>query len=113
MAMTAVVETDNIRRDFTFNIKMTRPNYCVNVEIDDPLAAFIPVPRGTIEKYEIKLVTDLFTKEQHSLEINESNLMGEERGGVDASKPHGAGRRYFRGFHSNGDMYTNHQKILR
>jgi hypothetical protein len=113
MAMTAVVEADNIRRDFTFNIKMTRPNHCVIVEIGDPLAAFIPIPRGTVENYEMKLVTDFFSREQHSLEIDESNLMGEERRTVDVSKPHGSGRRYFKGVHSNGDVYTDHQKTLK
>jgi len=113
IAMTAIIETDNIRRDFTFNLRVMSPDTPVVVKAGDLLAAFIPIPRGTIEKYKVKLITDIFTQEQHALEVDESNTLGVERSGVDKTKVHAAGRRYFNGIHTNTDVYQNHQKSLR
>jgi hypothetical protein len=112
-SMTGVVETDNIRRDFTFNLKVTRPNTCITVNIGDPLSAFIPIQRGTVEKYGLKDIRDIFSIEQHTLEVAESNQMGFERANIDPPKFHAIGRRYFKGEHSNGDKYKNHQKSLK
>jgi len=113
IAMTAVIETDNIRRDFTFNLRVTMPDFPVSVKAGDPLAAFIPVPRGTVENYKLRLITDIFTPEQHALEIDETNALAAEREGVDKTKPHAVGRRYFKGKHTNLESYKNHQKSLK
>lgn len=110
IAMTGVVETDNIRRDFTFNLRVTIPNFEIKVKAGDALGAFIPIPRGTIEKYKVKLITDIFSKEQHILEIEESNKLASERANEDKSRPHASGRRYFKGVHTTGELYKNHQK---
>ena len=37
--MTGVVETDNLRRDFTFNLKVTRPNFPIEIAVGDVIAA--------------------------------------------------------------------------
>jgi hypothetical protein len=108
-AMTGVIETDNIRRDFTFNLKVTVPNYEIKIKIGDPIGAFIPIARGTVEKYNIRFITDLFSEEQHLLEIAETRALSRERNVSDITKPHGSGRRYSRGVHTNGDKYNNHQ----
>lgn len=111
-AMTAVVETDNIRRDFTFNLRMTIPEMKVHVKAGDPIAAFIPIARNTVEKYEIKLITDVFSTEQHLLEVMESDTLGKERQTRDKDRKRGNGQRYFKGEHTNGQRYPNHQKKL-
>ena len=111
-AMTAVVETDNIRRDFTFNLRMTIPEMKVHVKAGDPIAAFIPIARNTVEKYEIKLITDVFSTEQHLLEVMESDTLGKERQTRDKDRKRGNGQRYFKGEHTNGQRYLNHQKKL-
>lgn len=113
VCMTGVIETDNIRRDFTFNMRVMIPEVPVTVKPGDPLGAFIPIPRGTVEKYEIKLVTDVFSVEHHQLEVGEGKALSMERGGVDASKPHNAGRRYFKGEHTTGEKYVEHQRVLK
>jgi len=110
IAMTGVIETDNIRRDFTFNLRVTIPNFEIKIKEGDPLGAFIPIQRGTVEKYKVKLITDIFTKEQHILEVKESNALAKERSNDDKSKPHASGRRYFKGIHTTGELYENHQK---
>lgn len=112
ISMTGIVETDQIRRDFTFNIKMTLPNHEVHIKKGDPLGAFIPIPRRFVEKFETSLVTDIFDIEIYKNEVEESFNLAKERNGIDKSKPHQSGRRYFNGTHSNGDRYSDHQKRL-
>lgn len=112
IAMTGVIETDQIRRDFTFNIKMTLPNYKVSIRKGDPLGAFMPVPRYFVDNFNLKLMKDLYSKEVWDTEISESKRLKDERMGPDKEKPHMSGRRYFNGNHSDGSLYTDHQKKL-
>jgi len=106
-AMTGVVETDNIRRDFTFNLKITVPNFTVKVKKGDPLGAFIPIPRYFVDGFKVKLFED---RELHSREIAEQYALSQERTTVDLEKAHQSGRRYFKGIHSDGSEYSDHQK---
>lgn len=112
VAMTGVVETDNIRRDFTFNLKLTTPNLVVKIRKGDPIGAFIPVPRRYIDKFEIDLATNYFNQDLISNEHLEAVKLGEERNGPDKDKPHKSGRRYFNGIHSDESEYKDHQKRL-
>ena len=108
--LTGVVETDNLRRDFTFNLKITVPNIEISVKKGDPLGAFIPIPRYFVDRFSIKLVSDIFDKDSHSLELNELMSLGKERTTIDLAKPHQSGRRYFNGLHTNETEYPDHQK---
>jgi hypothetical protein len=91
---------------------MTLPNYKVTIKKGDPLGAFIPIPRKFVEKFEIALVTDLFSDDIYTNEIEEAYSLGKERATVDKEKPHQSGRRYFNGTHSTGEKYQHHQKRL-
>jgi hypothetical protein len=113
VAMTGVVETDQIRRDFTFNLKITIPNYTVKVNKGDIIGAFIPIPRYFVDKFEVSLVTDLFEADLHLNETKEAKLLGIERSTTDREKNHLAGRRYFKGLHSDETPYTDHQKTIK
>ena len=110
VAMTGVIETDNIRRDFTFNLKMTIPNYKIEVRKGDPLGAFIPIPRNFVEAFKVVPAVDVFDKDIVQNDINESYVLSEERNTVDKERPHQSGRRYFSGTHSDGTKYPEHQK---
>jgi hypothetical protein len=112
VAMTAVIETDQIRRDFTFNIKITVPNFLIKVKKGDPLGAFIPIPRNFVENFEIKSVLDVFDESIHKNELEEQARLSNERTGVDTRKPHESGRRYYSGTHTDGTKYRSHQKRL-
>jgi hypothetical protein len=111
-SMTGVVESDNLRRDFTFNLKITVPNFKVSIRRGDPVAAFIPIPRNFIEEFNIDIVSNIFPEEVHKSEINEYHKLSVERHTDDMSKPHGSGRRYFQGVHMDNSNYTNHQKKI-
>jgi hypothetical protein len=43
--MTGVVEADNLRRDFTYNLRITRPNYTIRINKGDYIGCIIPYPR--------------------------------------------------------------------
>jgi len=112
VAMTGVIETDNIRRDFTFNIKMTLKQHTVKVKKGDPLGAFIPIPRNYVENFNVVPAVDIFDKDIVQMDVNESQMLGRERRTRDREKPHGAGRRYFKGYHTNDTQFNNHQKKI-
>lgn len=110
VAMTGVIETDQIRRDFTFNLKMTLPGHKVEIRKGDPLGAFIPIPRNFVENFKVVPAIDIFEAEVIQNDITESHTLSNERMTVDIDKPHMSGRRYFNGNHTDGSKYPDHQK---
>lgn len=110
VSMAGVIETDQIKRDFTFNIKVTVPNFKITIKKGDPLGAFIPIQRYFVDKFDAKLITDVFDRELHVNEVEESTKLGKERLKEDQEKPHAAGRRYFNGINFDGTKYPDHQK---
>lgn len=110
VSMTGVIETDQIKRDFTFNIKVTVPNLKITIKKGDPLGSFIPIPRHFVDNFDAKLVTDIFDKALHINEVQESANLGNERVTIDKTKPHLSGRRYFNGINFDGTSYPDHQK---
>lgn len=113
IAMTGVVETDQIRRDFTFNIKITIPNYKIHIKKGDALGAFIPIPRYFIDNFKVDLITNIFDKSYHEFELQDSNELNRQRVNEDLKKPHQSGRKYFNGIHALGSEYSDHQKRLK
>lgn len=110
--MTGVIETDNLRRDFTFNLRITSPNIEVKVKQGDWLAAIIPVPRFTVENYEIKLAHDVIDHQTIENERTAGRDFGTERKESDPHKPHGNGRRYANGVDIYDNPFHKHQKNL-
>jgi hypothetical protein len=109
-AMTAVIEADQIRRDFSFNLKLTDPNRVVSVKKGDPLAAFIPIPRYFVEEFELDTVNKYFSEELIKNEQNDANELGRQRMQEDKEKAHYSGRKYFNGIHAFGQKFKDHQK---
>jgi hypothetical protein len=113
--MTGVVESDQIRRDFTFNIKFTDAHRKVSFKKGDPLGAFILIPRYFIENFEIDFASNYFNNEiinnesldrdelyrQRDIE-NKNNLSFQE-----------SRRKYFNGEHAFGEPYSDHQKRIK
>jgi hypothetical protein len=120
--MSGVVETDNLRGFFTFNLKVTTPNVKINIKRGDWLSAFIPIPRFFVENFKLKNGLDIFDKETYSLEKasferldyerQHGDMKMHEESGMTNTTLKGAGRRYFNGIHPNEDEYINHQKRI-
>jgi hypothetical protein len=109
-ALTGIIECDNIRRDFTFNFKVTVPNIKIEVRKGDPIGAFIPIQRYFVDKFKVESALDHFDRETVMNDINESSNLSTERNTVDKERNHMSGRRYFSGTHTDGSTYLDHQK---
>lgn len=110
--MTGVVETDNLRRDFTYNLRITRPNYAIKINKGDYIGCFIPYPRHFIDKYEIVDAKKLFDEETIVAERECANAFGVERSTVDKQKKHLNGKRYWRGVDIYDNKFPDHQTGL-
>ncbi len=108
--MTGVVETDNLRRGFGFNLKIQMPNIKVFIPAGTPLAAFIPIPRYFSDSFELKFAEDIFSKEIINEELQALNDTNIFRDIVEPTLPNGVGRQYFRGEDVYGNKFPDHQK---
>lgn len=112
-ALTGVIECDNIKRDFTFNFKITVKDYRVSVRKGDMLGAFIPISRYFVDSFQVEDVFNYFDKDIVMRELDECSKLSIERNTVDLAKPHQSGRRYFNGVNTDGTKYTDHQKKIK
>jgi hypothetical protein len=108
--MAGVIETDNIKRDFTFNIKVNVPNFEIKVKRGDIIAAFIPIPRYFVDNFSIENGYSLISETIVNNELDEGTRLSNERISVDKEKAHQSGRRYFSGINTDGTKYSDHQK---
>jgi hypothetical protein len=106
--MTGVVESDNIRFTFTFNIKLDIPNAIITVMPNTPLVGMLPVPRYFCDSFELKSAYDIFDEEVIEEEkavvhenTNARHLTNYNRGGAD--------RLYYRGMDIRGNKFADHQ----
>ena len=110
--MTGVVETDNLRRDFTFNLRITREDYLIKVKKGDYIGCVIPYPRHFIDQYKIKNASDFFDEKLIEEEITCMKDFAFERENEDVHKPSRNGKRYFRGIDIYNNKFPDHQTSL-
>lgn len=111
--MTGVVEADNLRRDFTFNLKITRPDFPVEIKVGDLIAAVLPIPRGFVERFELVDAYEALAPDTVADEQRTARDFGREREEVDAKNRRGVGRRYFKGEDVYGNKFRHsHQQVL-
>lgn len=109
--LTGVIETDNLRMGFPFNIKMQMPNIRTVIPAGSPLAAFIPIPRYYADKFQLKYADELFDKsviEEESQAytdwINYNKKIGAELGVVKE-------KQYLQGVDIYNNPFPDHQKV--
>jgi hypothetical protein len=107
--MTGIVETDNLRRDFTINLKVQIPNIQVFIPAGTPLAALLPIPRGYSNQFELKYAEDIFSQELIDEEIQAKMDVSLSRNGPEKDLPNQVGRQYFRGEDVYGNKFPEHQ----
>jgi hypothetical protein len=110
--MTGVVETDNLRRDFTFNLRLTRQNRYVHVNIGDYIGCVLPIPRYYQDNFQVKDFSDLYGPEDLAEEHQVVEEFARERRENDPQKKHGNGRRYSQGQDVRGRKFLDHQKSV-
>ena len=113
--MTGVVETDNLRRDFTYNIRITRPNYTIKINKGDYIGCFIPYPRHFIDRFKVSDILDakeFLDKSEIDAEIVCMRDFANERANIDIHKSNANGKRYWRGEDVYGNKFPDHQNHL-
>jgi hypothetical protein len=108
--MTGVVETDNLRRDFTFNLKIQIPNIQVIVPAGSPIAAFIPIPRNYADRFELKHAEEMFNDNIINEEDQALTDAATHRAEIEKTLPYKVGRHYFKGEDVYGNKFPDHQK---
>jgi hypothetical protein len=110
--MTACIETDNLRRDFTFNLKITRPKQWINIKKGTPIGYMLPYPRYFIDNFTHKIDEEGISREIIEKERSTAQLFGKERSQIDSKYRGGVGGRYMRGEDIYGNQFEDHQKNL-
>ena len=108
--MTGVVETDNLRRNFTFNLKIQIPNIKTTIPAGYPLAAFIPIPRYYCDEFNLDFAENLFSKEVIDEETKADSAAGKYREEIEPNLKNGVGKHYMQGKDVYGNMFKDHQK---
>lgn len=107
--MSGSVETDNLRRDFTFNLKIQIPNIEVLIPAGTPLAAIVPVPRYYIDNFKLEDANNIFSKEL--IEEESSCLQAAYKKRENSSNfKNGVDRDYYSGRDAFGNLFLDHQK---
>ena len=108
--MTGVIETDNLRRSFTFNLKIQMPNIRTTIPAGYPLAAFMPIPRYYSDKFNLDFAENLFNKDIVDEEIKAENDAVNYRENVEPTLKNGVGKHYMQGKDVYGNVFRDHQK---
>lgn len=108
--MTGVVETDNLRRNFTFNLKVQIPDIKVYVPPMTPIAGFIPIPRYYSDQFELKFADELFDQSIIDEEINADKAASEYRKNIEPTLKSGVSKHYLMGQDVFGNKFEDHQK---
>jgi hypothetical protein len=108
--MTGVIETDNLRRDFSFNLKVQLPGIKVKILAGYPLAAFIPIPRYYADNFKLSLADDIFPE---NIVIEEAQAMTDaylKREEIELFNNNNVGRDYLKGQDVYGNKFNDHQQ---
>jgi hypothetical protein len=107
--LTGVVESDNLRRDFTFNFKVTE-NKEIYFKKGEPIAAFIPIPRYFADQFNLSFADELFSDELIKEEHEIQKVFSYQRENVDIHNSRGVGKKYMKGMDAYGNKFNDHQK---
>jgi hypothetical protein len=110
--MTACVETDQLRRDFTFNLRVTKAGEWFHVRKGDPVGYMLPYPRHFIDNYRLLVDADGAPEDIVDDERTTAHLFGEERNKIDKKYAGSVGGRYMIGEDIYGNKLRDHQKSL-
>ena len=110
--MTGIVETDNLRRDFTYNIRITRKDHIIKVNKGDFIGCIMPYPRHFIDKFSVTDASGVLTEQEISEEKECANKLGIQRETEDKEKRGRNGKRYWRGMDAYDNKFSDHQTGL-
>jgi hypothetical protein len=107
--MTGVVESDNLRRNFTINLKLQTPNFTTFIPAGTPLAGIIPVPRYFCDQFELKDADEIFSDQLVTEEIQAVWDFSNKRTEIEYKEKNKVGKDYFKGRDLYGNIFPDHQ----
>jgi len=111
--MNGVIETDNIRGPFTFNIKLQIPGITTTLKAGMPISGIIPIPRYFADGFTLKDASDIFTQEEideeHQANDDHSDLRLDTNIEANIKKNYKADRLYMRGRDIYKNKFPDHQ----
>jgi hypothetical protein len=111
--LSGVVETDNIRGPFTFNIKLQIPGITTTLKSGMPISGIIPIPRYFADGFTLKDASDIFTQdeidEEHLANDDHSDLRLETNLDVRKTNKYKPDRLYMRGMDIYKNIFPDHQ----
>lgn len=110
--MVGVIESDNLRFKFTFNLKINKPNIRIDIPYKYPIAAFIPIPRYYQDNFYMKNADDIFEEDIVLDELNAIQDMGLFRLQIDPTLKNGSNRLYLSGKDVYGNEFKDHQRTV-
>jgi hypothetical protein len=106
--MTGVIETDNLRRSFTFNLKIQMPNIITKIEKGTPIAGFIPIPRYFVDNFILDSANNLFSSKVVEEEFEARNAAHQYR-----TYTNNLDQTYMFGMDIYGNKFNDHQRTIR
>ena len=108
--MTGVVESDNLRRSFTINLKMQTPNTKVFIPAGTPIAGILPIPRYYCDEFKLVNAMDIFSENLVVEEIQSIADARIKRTEIEFLSKNQVGQDYFKGRDVYGNLFPDHQK---
>lgn len=102
--MSGIIETDNLKYTFTFNLKIQIPNIPVRISAGTPIAAFMPIKRYFDDEFKLVNAETVLDQEQIS------NYLTTYKDGLVARENTFINRFYFNGKDVYGNEFDDHQK---
>jgi hypothetical protein len=108
--MVGVIETDNLRYTFTFNLKIEMPNIITKIAKGYPIAAFIPIQRYYQDNFVLSSAEKLFDKNTIDEEIKATEDMLIFRQNIEPTLKNHVNKKYLIGEDIYGNKFKDHQK---
>jgi hypothetical protein len=108
--MSGSIETDNLRHNFTINIKVQIPDLTVKYKKGAPIAAIMPVQRYFPDSFDLKNASDIFDKNTVDEEKQSIKDFSNFRKDVEPTLKNHVNRFYFLGKDVYGNDFPDHQK---
>jgi hypothetical protein len=110
--MTGVVETDNIRRDFSLNLKLQMPDFTTYIPKGSALAAILPIPRYFVDKFTVVPGSDVFTPEVLDVETQACEDAYTYREVEQPKHKFNVSQHYLKGMDVYDNKFYDHQRSL-
>jgi hypothetical protein len=103
--MTGVVEADNLRHDFTINLRVQTPNVRIFIPKGTPIAGLIPIPRYFVENFNLVNAEDIFDEQT----LEEENFAKSHFSEYKNKMNTGLNNHYKHGTDVYGNKFLDHQ----